>query len=104
MPSFTPPTRQESMSGFALWSRYGSKVGRSVLKRAGIFTTVDMPWLGELIDMAEGVDFFLGGRTYPVSDALAADLTADGFTVDYDETYGAGPYGSGLYGDGPYGV
>lgn len=99
MPTFTPPTQQQGVQrGDRLFDRYTVPVGLSVVKRDGVFTTTPYPWLGEIADLTEGTDFFLGGRTYVVSDAVAGELTAAGYTVVPDDGYGIGPYGAGGYG------
>ena len=97
MPTFTPPTVPQG-SGDPFFGRYSVPVGVSVVKRGGTFKSVPYPALMEIADLAEGVDWFQGGRTYVISDALATALTADGFTVTADAGYGEAPYGSQGYG------
>ena len=80
MPLFTPPTRQESSSD-SFFGRYSVPVGESVVKVNGTYTTVPYPWLGDIADLEAGVDYFLGGHQYVISDETAAALTADGYTV-----------------------
>lgn len=96
MPTFTPPTVQEGTSD-PFWGRYTIPVGQSVVKVNGVYTTTPYPWLGDIADLEEGVEYFLGGRTYDITNAVAADLEADGFTV-VALGYGQGAYGRGLYG------
>lgn len=110
MPSFTPPTRFQPLSGTdPLFGRYRLSVGLSVVKKAGHYMTTPYPWLGEIASLEEGRDWFQGGRTYTVTSAVAAQLTADGFTVDDtpggdDETptdplgFGEGGFGEGGFG------
>jgi hypothetical protein len=82
MPTFVTPTQEQGVRrGDALFDRYTIPVGVSVVKRAGVYTETPFPWLGEIADLIEGTDYFLGGRTYTVTDAVAAALQADGFTV-----------------------
>lgn len=97
MPTFTPPTIKQAVSGDRLFSRYGTQVGQSVVKTDGTYRLTPFPWLGDLVDLTEGVDYFLGGRTYDITNAIAAGLEADGFTV-VALGYGQGAYGRGLYG------
>lgn len=95
MPTFTPPTVKQSVGGDRLFSRYGVEVGQSVVKRGGTYHITPYPWLGEIADLEEGVDYFLGGRMYVVSSEIIAALSADGISFQH---YGQGPYGSGPYG------
>lgn len=80
MATFTPPTTTEH-SNDPFFGRYQMTVGQSVVLTDGTYTTTPYPWLGEIADLEEGVDWFQGGRTYTVSSAVAAALTADGYTV-----------------------
>ena len=80
MPTFTPPTQQQgAATGDSLFDRYTVPVGLSVVRTNGVFTTTPYPWLGDLVDLTEGSDFFLGGRTYIISNDLAAELQAAGY-------------------------
>lgn len=81
MPLFTPPTAPEGIGGDPLFSRYTTEVGQTVMSVAGTYTTTPYPWLGDIADLTEGVDYFLGGRTYVVSDEVATALTNDGYTI-----------------------
>jgi hypothetical protein len=85
MATFTPPTTTVS-SDDLLFGRYTFPVGQSVLLTDGHYVTTPYPWLGEIrpvggTDLVEGETWFQGGRTYTVSSAVAAALTADGYTV-----------------------
>ena len=61
MPTFTPPTQQQgAATGDSLFDRYTVPVGLSVVRTNGVFTTTPYPWLGDLVDLTEGSDFFLG--------------------------------------------
>ncbi|HET6917282.1 MAG TPA: hypothetical protein VFH56_14405 [Acidimicrobiales bacterium] len=80
MPMFTPPTILEAADDH-FWGRYSVPVGQSVVKTNGTYKTTPYPWLGDIKSLTEGVDYFLGGRTYVVSQAVADALTADGFTI-----------------------
>lgn len=102
--SFTPPTIK-LYSDDLLFGRYGFTTGVSVVKVNGTYTETMTPWLGEVAELTEGVDWFQGGRTYAVDDDIADALEADGFTLGgpiMDPTdspvYGAGTYGDGIYG------
>ena len=98
MPSFTPPTIKQSVGGDRLFSRYGTQVGQSVVKFGDTYRLTPFPWLGDIADLTEGVDYFLGGRTYVVTDAIATALEADGFTTIDTSGYGIDPYGSDGFG------
>ena len=94
MPTFTPPTvLQGSTDPF--FGRYSVPVGQSVVKIDGAYQTLPFPWIGELTG-AEGTDWFLGGRTYVVTDAVATALTSAGYTTQ--PGYGEAPYGGSGYG------
>lgn len=97
MPSFTPPTVAQG-SNDSFWGRYSIQVGQSVVKMNGVFTLSPFPWAGDLDGLTEGEDYFLGGRTYVVDDAIAAALEGDGFTTVADLGYGEAPYGSQGFG------
>lgn len=99
MPAFTPPTADQPLGVGPLLSRYKIKVGQSVVKKDGTFALTPYPWIGELEAAgSEGTDWFLGGRTYRITDATADALEADGFTTDRTAGYGEGEYGDGDYG------
>lgn len=102
MPSFTPPTTFE-YSGDPFWGRFKVEVGLSVVKKAGHYLTTPYPWLGEIATLSEGRDWFQGGRTYEITDAVADALRDDGFTVDAipgddPEGFGDGGFGEGAFG------
>lgn len=97
MPSFTPPTRLEASSDH-FFGRYSIPVGQSVVRVNGTFITQPYPWLGDLADLTDGVDYFLGGHEYVIDDAIAAELEAAGFTTIPDAGYGVGPYGEQGFG------
>lgn len=81
MPTFTPPTVKQGSSDY-FFGRYSIDVGRTVIRRSpGVFDTIQTPWLGELTGKVDGVDFFLGGHEYTVTDAQALELEAAGFTM-----------------------
>lgn len=99
MPTFTPPTVKQSISGDRLFSRFGMQVGQSVVKRDGTYQLTPYPWLGEIADLEHGVDYFLGGHIYTVSDAVADGLRDDGFMVTDGLGYGEGDYGDDRFGE-----
>lgn len=98
MPTFTPPTVKEYTDD-RFFGRFGVSVGHSVVKVNGVFQQQPYPWLGDIADLAEGTDWFQGGRTYFVNDAIGYALEAAGFTVEWGEGYGLGPYGMTPYGE-----
>ena len=105
MPTFTPPTREENIPLRGWWSRYSIAVGKSVVKVSGVMTLHPFPTLQELEELTEGVDYFLGGYTYTVTDAVADELRAAGFVMDGDVDeedppgFGEGGFGFGAFGD-----
>lgn len=96
---FTPPARKQG-SSHHFWGRYQINVGVSVVKVGGSFVEFPFPQPSDLVGLVDGVDFFRGGYDYTISDVLAAELVADGFTDSrsLDGSYGFGGYGGGLYG------
>lgn len=105
MATFTPPVVYEGSSDY-FWGRYTIPVGQSVVEVDGTFRVMPYPWLGTISPLTEGVEYFLGGRTYDITDAVALALVADGFTVigaPGDPGGGTFAYGDGPYGEGPYG-
>lgn len=70
---------------------------RSVVKVSGTYRTVDSPEQSLLDPLTQGVDYFLGGHYYVVSDEVAAALVNDGFTVDMPGTWGS--HSSTAWGD-----
>jgi hypothetical protein len=59
--------------------------GRSVLKVAGHYTTVDVPTTDQLVAAGqEGTGYFLGGHVYSVTDTVATALAADGYSTSAD--------------------
>lgn len=97
MPLFTPPTVKQSVGGDRLFSRFGTQVGQSVVKVDGTYTLVPFPWLGDITDLEPGVDYFLGGHEYVVSDEIAAELDIAGFNLSFPG------FGDGAFGYGPHG-
>jgi len=97
VPTFTPPTVKQSVGGDRLFSRYGTRVGQSVVKTGGTYRLTPFPWLGDIKDLTEGTDYFLGGRTYTITNEVAADLEVAGF-FPVALGYGEGAFGYGAYG------
>lgn len=81
--TFEPPTVNDRVikDNGPLFERYAIPVGQSVVKVDGVYEVSPFPWIGELVDTVEGIDYFLGGHVYRVSGAVAEDLQAAGFTV-----------------------
>ena len=96
MPTFSPPTVLQGSSDH-FFGRYSIPVGQTVVKVNGVYTTTPYPWLGTLAPLVDGVDYFLGGHEYTVTNDIAAALERDGYTV-IALGYGDGAYGFGLYG------
>jgi len=90
---------------YGFWGRFTIEVGQSVVRVGGLLVLHPYPLNSELLPLTEGVDYFLGGRTYTVSDETAAELVAAGFTVgdvppvEDDDGFGEGGFGSGPFGD-----
>ena len=80
MTTFTPPTTTESSDDY-FFGRYKVPVGISVVWNGTTFVNQAYPWLGDLVNLTEGVTWFQGGRTYEVSSATADALTTAGYTV-----------------------
>lgn len=87
MPTFEPPTTPQALhASDVLYSRYTIPVGLSVVLTDGHYAVTPYPWLGEIENLQEGVEWFQGGRVYTIDSTTAAALTADGFTVTADPT------------------
>jgi len=88
---------------YGMWSRYTIDVGQSVVRIGGLFVLHPYPENSELLPLQEGVDYFLGGRTYDISDQTATELLAAGFNLDgspvTDDGFGEGGFGTGPFGD-----
>lgn len=87
MPTFIPPTVEdcpyvnaETPPLSARLFRHYEAIprGRTVIKIAGVYLTVDTP---DQATLALATEVYLGGHEYPVSDAVAAALTAAGYEV-----------------------
>jgi hypothetical protein len=95
MPTFAPPTVNDLPTilpatrgvQYRLWRHYGGNpAGVSVVKVNGVYTTIRTPTTVQLeaAGNREGIDFFLGGHVYTVTDAVSAALIADGYTTGVD--------------------
>ena len=99
MPTFSTPTYELSVGRIARSFRFKLTYADSVVRVNGVLVQVKTPSHRQLKAAgAEGVDYFIGGHVYNITDAVAAELTAANFTVIPDSGYGLGPYGSGSYG------
>jgi hypothetical protein len=87
MPTFQPPTvadvprvLPDTRGVQYLFARHCSNLprGRSVLKTAGVYRTVDNP---SQTDIDAASEVYLGGHVYTVTQAVADALTAAGYTV-----------------------
>lgn len=94
-PTFTPPTRQDwtfaegqPLGERRFWSFFGPQPrGRSVLKIAGVWTTVDNPTVSQCNNATRIIDThgesvpgcFMGGHEHPVTAAVSTELTAAGY-------------------------
>jgi len=97
VPLFSPPTYEEGINTRQSPLRYFRITkASSVVRRDGVLVTVRTPFTDDLVG-TEGVDWFLGGHEYNVSDATFIELGAGGFLSDTG-------YGQGLYGVGAYGA
>ena len=79
MARFTPPTSREAAypgSRSPILRRLTRVVGTSVLLSGGSYRNVREP---SAEDCAAAVELFLGGRSYEVSPAQVAALTAAGY-------------------------
>lgn len=83
MTAFTPPTvRYAWPTGDRLIDRIQLNRGVSIITDgAGGWITNEVPFLGDIEDLVEGRDYFMGGHVYDIDDATAAALTAAGFIV-----------------------
>jgi hypothetical protein len=84
LPTILPETRGVQ---YRLWRHYGGNpVGVSVVRVNGVYTTIRTPTTTQLeaAGNREGIDFFLGGHVYMVTDAVSTALIADGYTTGTD--------------------
>jgi hypothetical protein len=84
LPSILPETRGIQWRS---WRHYGGNpVGVSVVKVNGVYTTIRTPTTTQLeaAGNREGIDFFLGGHVYTVTDAVSTALIADGYSTGAD--------------------
>ena len=80
MPRFTPPTTTygnvEPKSRVEMWFCQNISRGLTVLKKDGVYTTVDFPYQGDCDD----ADIcYLGGHVYYVDDVEATALASAGY-------------------------
>ena len=97
MPTFTPPLRTDwtfaegsnlTPGDRRFWAHFGMQPrGRSVLKIAGVWTTVDYPTNDQINATTTIVNpqgetvpgAFLGGHVHPVTATIATELTNAGY-------------------------
>lgn len=84
MPTFKGPTVDEGITGPGLnrlVARYKLARGETVINYGDGkgWQTVRFPWNGDLTNLTDGVDYFLGGHTYTITTAQATDLTNAGY-------------------------
>jgi len=92
------PVDRSTNRSFAHYNRtVGRARGRSVLKSGGVYRTVDTP---DTNQVAAATEYYAGGHVYEVSTAVAAALTAAGYTV-YTGSPGALVHGEALI---PFGL
>lgn len=76
LPPTLPPLNRR-INSHAKW-KPGQRRGRSVLKTAGVFTTVDVP----TVDQTNAADeYYAGGHIYEINVLQAADLLAAGYNI-----------------------
>lgn len=83
MPTFTPPSFEEAMPTRVKPLCYFRLTrSSSVVRINGVLTSVRTPSHEQLVAAGtEGVDWFIGGHIYNVSDATATELENAGFEV-----------------------
>ena len=82
VPPLLPDTRGVQRR---LWRYYGANPrGRSLIGPYPTYTTVDNPAADQLVG-TEGVDWFLGGHSYVVSDVVGTALQASGYGANLTE-------------------
>lgn len=112
MPLPIPPKAKTGMmagrdldrAGQLLYRYYTFYQGVSLVKKAGIWSTIQGIALEDIIHTYE--NYFLGGHEYEIDQATADELTAQGFGQYIDPDDGGDDdfgYGEGGYGEGPYG-
>lgn len=88
MPTFTPPFVLDNSPllpntrgpAFFLFRHYKNRArGRTVIKKNGVYSTVDAAAVPDQLATADIV--YLGGHIYEVTESEAADLVAAGYTV-----------------------
>ena len=81
-PPILPETRGIQ---YELWKFYGGqRVGVSVVLIDGHYVSISYP-SQDLLTGTEGIDYFLGGHEYIVSDPVADQLVEDGYGEEGDE-------------------
>lgn len=80
MPTFKPPTHEEPMRTDVPPLRYYRLTwALSVVKVNGVYTSVRSPSSESLVGLEHGVDYFMGGHEYVVTQDVADALTLAGY-------------------------
>jgi hypothetical protein len=81
---FSPPVIEVDIpSNIQPLNHYRIAQGLSVIRRGGTFVSTRVPSDLELAAAGvHGTDYFLGGRDYEVTEAVAAELQAAGYTIN----------------------
>jgi hypothetical protein len=99
---FTPPTHEEPMrTDVRPLVYYRQTWANSIVRINGTLTSIRTPAF-ELLEAAgeHGVDYFIGGHEYEVTEAVAQELINEGFMEgDALMGYGISPYGEDGYGE-----
>lgn len=84
MARYSPPTHERGINSTErILSFYRLTYANSIIKVAGVWTSVSTPSPEVTSALTEGVDWFRGGREYQLSAELIAELTAAGFPSAY---------------------
>lgn len=76
-PTLPPPVRPRYINAHARW-KGGQRRGRSVLKVAGVYSTIDTPTVDQTISATE---VYQGGHIYTIPRVIAQSLVDAGYTV-----------------------
>lgn len=101
MPIFTPPTHEEPIrSDVRPLNYFRYTWAASIVRVSGTLKSVRSPSEDLLTGLENGKDYFLGGYEYLITDEVADELTAAGFSDGLRPTgYGVGLYGYDYFGE-----